>query len=214
MRELAVPVRQLRDALRGTDARLLDAVDDLRASVETLATLGQGPAQRIPRHPCDLAQEVEFVCSQLDGKARSQGVELEHRLDPATPKVEILSEPFRLLTRLLLQCALHQLPNGGRVQVSLAPSPSGPRPGVALEISDPGNGIDFEEIEDVRHAQGSGTEIPTSTGNTLSGCQYLVAALGGELEVSSADGEGKRVRVWFASDAARTDRNTQVWSVS
>ncbi len=214
MRELAVPVRELRDAVPETNARLLDGVDDLRAAVDTLAMLGQGPAHLIPRHPCDLAQEVENVCSELTGQARSREVDVELVLDPDTPKVPILPEPFRLLTRLLLQCSFQQLPNGGRVRVSVAPSPSGPRHGVALEISDNGKGIDFEEIEDVCHVETSTTVRITSTGHSLSGCQYLVAALGGELEVSSGDGDGKRVRVWFASAQAQTDPTTHAWSVS
>jgi hypothetical protein len=214
VKDLAAPVRGLRSAFGAADPGLLASLDDVHAAVETISVLGRGPGRSVARHPCDLGQEVDFVCSQLAEQARSQGVDVDLVLDHGAPKVRMLPEAFRQLVRLLLQCSLYHLPAGGRVQVSVACAASGSRSGVALELRDDRGGVEVEELEDISLPTTPGTASVSFTSNHLSACQYLVSALQGELEVSSEPGDGTRVCAWFAVAGSESSRSTEAERVS
>lgn len=213
-KELAKPVGALRSALPAMDPSLSAGCEDICTALESIAVLGEGPDSDVARHPCDLGQEVRLVCAQLAERARSQGVDLDLDLDESAPKLRMLVEPFRQLVRLLVQSSLQQLSAGGRVRLSVAPASSGSRIGVAVTLHDNGNGVGVEELEDIDYANPASTAGEGLAGNYLSASQYLVSALGGELEVSSEIGAGKRVRVWFAAPGSETSGSSETDRVS
>ena len=64
-------------------------------------------------------------------------------------------------------------------------------------------------LEEVYCTETPGTESLSPTGNYLLACQYLTAALGGELEISSELGDGLRVRAWFPGPEAEALLSTE-----
>ena len=84
-----------------------------------------------------------------------------------------------------------------------------------IEVADTGTGIPPEELPHVfeRLYRGSAAkaEAPAGAGLGLSIVASLVRAMGGDISVDSAPGEGTTFRIWLPSqDAAETEPLPQV----
>ena len=115
----------------------------------------------------------------------------------------------RLVTNLLSN-ALKYTPEGGRVDVRLAPEVADGHDGVRLTCADTGIGIAAAEFGDVftpffRSARPEARRRP-GTGLGLAITERVVTGHHGSIEVESVLGEGTTFTVWLPSEAGRRDR--------
>lgn len=164
--------------------RMRRIVDDLLL----LARLDEGLA--LAREPV----EVELVVREalLRGMPPGRGMPAEVAVEP---DLHALADPERLLqvlTNLVANAAQHA---GEGATLSVRGQPEGAR--VAIEVSDTGAGIPPEDLPHVfeRLYRGAGSRARPGSGLGLAIAASLVRAMGGEIGVRSAPGEGSTFRV-------------------
>jgi two-component system OmpR family sensor kinase len=198
----------LEEGLHGPEARrslalATEELERMRRIVEgllLLARLDEGiPLRRQP-------VEVELILRE----ALLRGMQVA-RLD-STVEVEAdlyaAADPERLLqvlTNLVTNAVRHA---GADATMTLAARREGSR--ILMEVADTGPGIPADELPHVfdRLYRGSAAraEAPTGAGLGLSIVASLTRAMGGEVDVESAPGEGTTFRVWLpATDSVDTE---------
>lgn len=172
--ETLAPIHQEVRAL----ARLVEDLRDL-----ALAESGQ---LLLHREPVDLAELVRGVMAGVQGQAAERNIELPLLL-PAGRLPPVDADPGRLRQALanLLAHALREVPQHGRVQVSLLPAlPKG----VGIAISDNGPGIAHKDLP---YLFDRFTRAERSAGGlSLAIARQWIEAHGSKLRVESALGRG------------------------
>jgi signal transduction histidine kinase/DNA-binding response OmpR family regulator len=142
--------------------------------------------------------------------AHNKGLELDLQADDALPE-QVVGDPVRMgqiLTHLVHNAI--QFTHQGTVQIALQ-SAGNTEQGLELllEVIDTGIGIAQDQQEDlfdtVSLLDDSSAEVHGDTGLGLPGCAKLVEALGGNLQVASALGEGSRFMVLLPVGLAQHD---------
>ncbi|HEU4965465.1 MAG TPA: ATP-binding protein, partial [Bacilli bacterium] len=97
----------------------------------------------------------------------------------------------------LLRNAIDATPPGGTVEVLVMRDPEEPDH-VVIEISDTGQGIPEDRLQDIFEA--FYTTKSKGTGLGLSNAKAIVEAHGGDMEVESAIGHGTMVTIWLPEE--------------
>jgi two-component system OmpR family sensor kinase/two-component system sensor histidine kinase BaeS len=168
------------------ETRLLTRlVDDLHELA--LADAGQ---LRLEREPVDLGLLARTAVDSLAPAAEAAGVTLTLKVDEHAPTVVGDAGRLAQVLRNLLSNALRHTPAGGRLSVRVA-STGGD---ALLEVSDTGTGIPPEDLPHVfdrfyrsEKSRGRGTG---GAGLGLAIARQLVAAHGGQIQVTSPPGQG------------------------
>ena len=129
----------------------------------------------------------------LDARARSRAVRLSVYVVPDLPSLELDSDLVIQVVVNLVTNALDAVKDGGNVRVVVEPFPA--RDGVALVVSDDGEGIPekarariFEPFFTTKHG-GTGLGLPL--------CLRIVEQHGGTITVESEPGKGTTFVVLF-----------------
>ena len=178
--------REAEQRLDGSLARAARLVDQLLA----LARLDDSHQPR--REQIDVCLLAQQELAQLAPRAIAGGLELD--LDaPETLPSEIEPLALRTILRNLVDNALHYVPRGGRVQVSLATHGGGLR----LVVADDGPGIAPQDRQRVfeRFMRGASRDVAGS-GLGLAIVRQAARRMGGEVSLSDGlDGRGCRFDV-------------------
>ncbi len=158
--------------------------------------------------PCDPAQIVEEVRALLALRAQQKGIALHVAVDAEIPR-PILSDPTRIRQVLinLVDNAL-KFTEAGEVRVNVRRRAAEPA-GEYLEIAvrDTGIGLTPEQLERLFQPFSQGDASTTrrfgGTGLGLAISRHFCRALGGDLTVTSAPGEGSEFVATFALRAPR-----------
>jgi two-component system OmpR family sensor kinase/two-component system sensor histidine kinase BaeS len=172
------------------ETRLLTRlVDDLR--VLSLADAGQLPLQV---QTVDVVPLLHVAAAHFSLAAEAQNVRLDVSIGPKLPCVR--ADPDRLAQALrnLLTNALRHTPDGGSIQLRAVANAK-----MCISVSDTGGGIAAEDLAHVferfYRADTSRTRAQGGTGLGLAICKAWIEAMGGEIGVESAVGQGSRF--WF-----------------
>jgi signal transduction histidine kinase/CheY-like chemotaxis protein len=145
--------------------------------------------------PFDLENEIGRLMELFTGKASGKGLELILRYDPAAP-VFVLGDPVRVRQILfnLLGNAL-KFTDAGHILVNVdCPEPAGETASFRISVEDTGIGIAPGKIQGIfehfTQADSSTTRRFGGTGLGLAICRNLVELMGGQIAVSSREGEG------------------------
>lgn len=166
---------------------------------------GQLDLELIPVSPEDL---ITDVASLFWERARSKDLELATYIAPDVPR-QILADPTRLnqIISNLVNNALKFTEQGGVLIRLDAEMREQGGCGLTLEVVDTGIGIPEDKIDHIfesfSQADQSTTRKFGGTGLGLTVCQRLVAAMDGDISVTSALGKGSVFKVTF--DAALTE---------
>jgi two-component system OmpR family sensor kinase/two-component system sensor histidine kinase BaeS len=172
-------------------------VDDLRT-----LSLGESGALTLHRELTDIGELVTDSVASFRTQADSAGITLVAAVDGALPQADVDPVRIREVLANLLSNALRYTPRGGTVRVAATAADGR----VRVVVHDSGPGIAAEALPHVfdrfykseeSHGAGLGLAIAKS----------LIVAHGGEIEATSAVGDGTAMRLWLpvaASSAQST----------
>lgn len=192
--------RELLETIRGSGASMVALINDL-------LDLSKAEAGRleVERRPFDLHGEVHAAVQLFAGRAAEKRLTLEHQQQGAPPV--LLGDALRLrqVVSNLVSNAL-KFTAAGQVVVRSRAVAQGAQWAVQLEVQDSGPGIDAETQARlfVPYSQASASVARTQggTGLGLAISRQLVTAMGGELTLTSAPGQGSTFRATLTLDAA------------
>ncbi len=151
----------------------------------------------------DLRDLVERAVEQLAERAQRKGLQLLAEYEPSAPAV-VVGDPIRIrqiLTNLLSNAIKFTEEGDVRVQVTMAPQPSGEASPalVTIAVTDTGAGISPEGqaklFQSFSQVDGSSTRVHGGTGLGLSICKQLSELMGGAIGVHSVIGQGSTFKV-------------------
>jgi CheY-like chemotaxis protein len=151
--------------------------------------------------PCHLPSTVAEVASMMRPRAEQCGTVLEVRYTGSLPEtIHTDGNRIRQVLVNLVGNAVKFTANGSiRIGVSFLPQWRAGQPAVSVEVIDTGVGIRQESLtrlfEPFTQAESSTTRKYGGTGLGLAISRQIVTALGGELTVHSAPGEGSTFAV-------------------
>lgn len=165
-------------------------MDRLYALTHCLLALSEEAPQ--PFSPVDLNEIIDFVFKLIYGQAEIDGIQLEKHIRRGVPPV--YGNPRRLehlfvnlLTNALNAVAAH----GGQIRV-LACKDHGR---VRVDVRDTGPGIPPQNLPHL--FEPFFTTHPNRTGLGLFSARRIVEAHGGEIKITSHEGQGTCVSVWL-----------------
>jgi two-component system, NtrC family, sensor histidine kinase HydH len=142
-----------------------------------------------------LNELVESVLAMQRFASKPQ-ISVVARLEPGLPVCELDEELLRTTLENLLRNAIDAMPGGGAITVETFRSPgSGDAPGVALSVTDQGQGMDARIL--ARATDQFFTTKATGSGLGLHFVERVARAHQGQLELASQVGRGTTVRLWM-----------------
>ena len=206
-------------ALSSEQARLLEVLQDsgrhLLGLVNDVLDLSRAEHGRLVlrSRPTSLHQLLDAVLASLRPTVSSPDLELVERVDPACPPWVLLDAgKVRQVLTNLISNAIRFTP-AGHVLVRIGcEAAEGDHPGhvrLTFAVEDTGVGIPDGQLAGIfeAFAQVSGRDNAGGTGLGLAISRRLVAAMGGELTVSSQEGVGTRFAFTLAVRAAEAPRD-------
>ena len=158
--------------------------------VDELLELSRLESGQMPVHlaPLSVGEVAGETVARFMGSAAAAGVKLHMDLPPSLPYVMAEAGKLDQILTNLLENALRFTPEGGRVHVSA----SADQRWVELTVSDTGVGIPGEHLPHVfeRFYKVDRSRRDGGTGLGLAIAKHLVQAHGGDINVSSTEGQG------------------------
>ena len=163
--------------------------------------------------PVDVHREdiaiADFLGSFRDNLDPAYKLEIDVANRPDVEKVWADAALLKLAIQNLIDNCRQAMPDGGVIALRAVPARAVDVPGVRIEVSDNGQGMDSHTLH--RAMDPFFTTRPSGTGLGLPITGRIIEAHGGEVDVRSRPGEGTTVslfipakRVAGSSDAART----------
>ena len=162
-------------------------VDDLRT-----LSLAEAGALTLHREPTDVGQLLMDSVASFRIQADAAGIELATALDGVLPQAEIDPVRMREVLSNLLSNALRYTPRGGTVRVGASVADGRLR----VSVRDSGPGIAAEALPHIFDRFYKSDES-RGAGLGLAIAKSLVVAHGGEIEATSAPGQGTEMRFTF-----------------
>jgi PAS domain S-box-containing protein len=186
--------------LRGAGEMLLHILNDILDFSKIEA--GQIALEEIPLDPAEIARRVEALHGPL---ARDKGLALRVEAPPGPLRRGDATRLLQVLGNLASNAV--KFTEAGEVVLSVANPGDG---ALRIEVADTGIGMSPEEAARVfdrfAQADASVTRRFGGTGLGLSIVRGLVTAMGGEIDVASARGEGTRVALTLPLPVAERPR--------
>ena len=193
--------------LSGEQEKLMDIVlrESGRLNETIHAFLAYARPRRVETRQLDLRRVISDTALLLQHSAECGG---EHVVDVDMPSGPVLCEAdenqVRQIVWNLATNALHAMPAGGRLQLSVELHSGG---GVLVQVADQGIGIPADQIGDVfQPFHGS---FGKGTGLGLAIVHRLVSDYGGSVEISSQEGSGTTVSVLLPGERAEATAPAQ-----
>jgi signal transduction histidine kinase len=204
----------LREALCGTsacaeDLQIIEAeTQRCRRIIQGLLNFAASGEPQVEKTDLNALVRETFALAVRDDRA--QGLQAEWALDPTLPPVWVDPHRMRQVFLNLLVNAADAMGGRGVVRLCTAPALVGDRPGISLEVTDQGCGIDPGDLDRIFDPFYTTKKGGAGYGLGLAVSYGIVAAHGGELTVTSQRGRGSVFTVTLplrpetASDAPAT----------
>jgi len=176
---------------RSALASLQSEVTRLTDIVSALLTLARADAGKLPvtYTACDLAESIGVVCEQFAARAEHADVQLIAETTPVT--VEADEDLLLVVLVNLISNAIGSTPAGGSVTVGCRNMPDE----ALFWVADTGPGLTTEQQERVFDRFYRLDQGREGSGLGLNICRAIVNAHAGQIEATSAIGQGAKVTV-------------------
>ena len=149
----------------------------------------------------DVGEIVEGFCEERRPGASECFRELVWAIETGLPKIRVDEKRLVQIVDALVDNALKFTAEGSQVEVRVRRETQPDGTWIAIDVADNGPGIPEDRIpvlfEPFRQADGSSTRAVGGMGLGLSFSRLLVTAMGGQIEVSSAPGQGTTFTVYL-----------------
>ena len=170
--------------------RIESDIQRMTTLVDELLELSRLESGQMPVHlaPLSVSEVAGEIVARFEGSAAAAGVKMGIDLPPDLPYVMAETGKLDQILTNLLENALRFTPEGGRVDVSASTG----RRWVKLTVSDTGIGIPSEHLPHVfeRFYKVDRSRRDGGAGLGLAIAKHLVQAHGGDISVSSTEGQG------------------------
>ena len=170
--------------------RIESDIQRMTTLVDELLELSRLESGQMPIHlaPLSVSEVAGEIVGRFEGSAAAAGVKMGIDLPPDLPYVMAETGKLDQILTNLLENALRFTPEGGRVDVSASTG----RRWVKLTVSDTGIGIPSEHLPHVfeRFYKVDRSRRDGGAGLGLAIAKHLVQAHGGDISVSSTEGQG------------------------
>ena len=150
------------------------------------------------RETVDTAGLVGEVVRLLHREAELGRVTLSVHCETETPKIVAVRDQIHQVVLNLLLNAIAATPQDGKVEVRTSAADDG----VRLEVSDSGEGIPAEHVDQIFDPFFTTKGPDEGSGLGLMICHRIVTDHGGAIEVRSGEGEGATFSIWLPLDPA------------
>ena len=193
--------------------RMNRLIDDLLSLSRIELTEHQPPADQV-----DLASLVQRIAAVFEPQIKARHMTLELAIPPGLPSVPGDEDQLEQVLQNLLDNAVKYGRKAGVVRIAATPGPPGkplpPRPGIALHISDDGQGIARAHIprltERFYRADKHRSRAIGGTGLGLAIVKHIVNRHRGRLAIESTEGAGTTVTVWLPTGSSPLQAGTGV----
>jgi signal transduction histidine kinase len=138
-----------------------------------------------------------------------KSITLHMKVDQDLPKINGDIARVSQLLNNLISNAVKFTPRGGSIWVQMSARSQDGKAGVAIEITDSGNGINDRELARIfqpfHRGRELGTEGEKGTGLGLAICREIMQLHGGSLEVKNVPTRGACFISWFPCDTPEVD---------
>lgn len=182
---------------RGLLRESLSACKRLMRLVNSMLDLSQLQSGKIQLQMtvCDIGQSLRSVVKLFEAEAHRRGLNIELKLDPTIPQVEVDAERIEQVFVNLVSNALKYTDADGLISITGGAVENGT---IAIHVSDTGIGIApehqgmiFDEFARVR----STSTVRPGSGLGLAIVRRILAAHGGDISVNSTPGQGSTFTV-------------------
>lgn len=149
-----------------------------------------------------VAETIENMKSALADK----NLQVENRLDPELPALQVEKTRFNRLFELLLKEELASLPASSQVIFSARVVGSDAAPEIQLQIGDNGPGLSPETVQHLFDPFMLRMDRPSEHGIYLMACFFIVHQHGGRIEAASQPGQGTIFTLHFPVNPVRSMR--------
>jgi signal transduction histidine kinase len=179
-------------------AELLAEVHVIGRLVEDLRTLAltESGALKLEKESTDLSELATDVARAFQEQAATGNAKLRVDFPPDLPLVTVDAVRIREVLVNLVTNALNHTPSGGTIVISLVDTGD---KGISVEVSDSGTGMTPEEANRAFERFHKGSES-RGLGLGLAIARNLVVAHGGEIQLTSEQGQGTKVRFTIPRD--------------
>ncbi|MXX52520.1 MAG: cell wall metabolism sensor histidine kinase WalK, partial [Dehalococcoidia bacterium] len=178
------------DVARDFLSRIESDVERMTAMVDELLELSSLESGQMPIHlaPVELCDVAGKVIERFEMRAGSRGVKLLIRIPDGLPYLMADAGKLDQILTNLVENALKFTPEGGHISLSAKTV----REGVQIEVADTGIGIPREHLPHIfeRFYKVDRSRRDVGTGLGLAITRRLAEAHGGDITVSSVEGEG------------------------
>jgi signal transduction histidine kinase len=166
--------------LRGIDTQIKKVADAVRSMLDSARR------PRLEREIVDVRALVENICEMARPALRAAGVDVH--VDAQGQIQPILADPVQLEVALLnlVSNSLDAMPNGGRLEITLAPRPDGLR----LTVADTGTGVAADVLPRIFEPWVTTKEAGKGSGLGLSITKEAINSHGGSIAVLSQPERG------------------------
>ncbi|MBX6365342.1 MAG: hypothetical protein IRZ00_15845 [Gemmatimonadetes bacterium] len=191
--------------LRESASRIRASIDAALRLIDDILDIARADAGelRLARAPVPVNRIARDLVTEFGAQAASAGLTLDADLPDDLPEAEADAARVHQILANLLSNAIKYTPAPGRVGMrAYAVAGDGPRPGqagwVVVDVWDSGPGIPPEDQERIfQEFTRLAPDSQTGAGIGLAISLRLAHALGGELTVRSAPGEGSVFSLWL-----------------
>ncbi len=157
----------------------------------------------VERRPLDVAECLLDVAGLWRKSAEEKGLQYDVDVDPGLAAYQTDERLIRQIASNLLSNAIKFTPEG-RISLALKALPEG---GFSISVADTGIGIAEDQFtrifESFAQVDGGARRAYEGTGLGLAVCRKIADALGGDIRVESAPGEGSTFTVTIPAEPSR-----------
>ena len=137
-----------------------------------------------------LRDAVAASIATLKDSFAGKKIQVENQIPDSLPPLTVDAPKFARLFELLFKDEIASLPTGSRLTLTAHLVDGGPKPEIALQISDNGPGLPQEALRVLFDPFVVRSDTPAEYGIHLMACYFIVYHHGGKIEAKSQQGQG------------------------